>query len=630
MLSLHGASASVGPVWGHSYELGGEEGFPYGAWLVQPTNRWHWGTDWEGPGLDNAFGALHYVCDALPGAPGNGTEKRRTHSLDDTQVLVTGHSMGGHGCFVFASHFPDLLLGAACASGWPSLNSYSGDSHSGLLDGTRRGLLEEARFEHAADFLHENLKGVPMLVIYGSKDDNVPPLQPRNMVRLLESDGQDKTTVEAVELPGVGHWFGQGEPALAHWFRQRLNASLARGTYLPELPEYFEFTVTSPTTYGSRGSLKVLQQINAAEPGRIFVQRCPAAALNATACSGIATLDAGSDDFGDPFWRVETFNVRRLALKPRQGQRPPRALWVDGTMFASSSLLAAKCAHLCRFGSAAWKVCGVGSDGCDWETVQRGGSQVGAGPVHSALRGAPLCLGFGAGQRSQAVALANKLYFVSRYAPRVIDASSASFEGDRWDLPGECASANLLLMGSPSDNAWTNRFACAFPYIRFADAGSSDAGRAFILEGSSYSAGGTGLLALGHLSSKLALLVYGTDDKGLAQAVAAVPVASGHHGADFLVLGPSAAWEGEGGILAAGYLTPLWQVSSSSWTEPEHPFQRVKGLSAALTSHCPAETQALTKSDSDLEGSFWPRSASCPFGFAAVAAVIMLSSFDVP
>ena len=26
------------------------EGFPYGAWLVQPTNRWHWGTDWEGPG----------------------------------------------------------------------------------------------------------------------------------------------------------------------------------------------------------------------------------------------------------------------------------------------------------------------------------------------------------------------------------------------------------------------------------------------------------------------------------------------------------------------------------------------------------------------------------------------------
>ena len=67
------------------------------------------------------------------------------------------------------------------------------------------------------------------------------------------------------------------------------------------------------------------------------------------------------------------------------GQTMPRALWVDGclvkesigqqgdpahvgfserrkgTMFASSSLLASKCAHLCRFGKeAAWRVCGAG------------------------------------------------------------------------------------------------------------------------------------------------------------------------------------------------------------------------------------------------------------------------------
>eukprot|EP00439_Symbiodinium_sp_Y106_P055501 s1101_g7.t1 len=147
----------------------------------------------------------------------------------------------------------DLLLGAACASGWPSLNSYAGDSHSGLLDGTRCGLLEEARFEHAADsrrltasstnadgdFAHENLVGVPMLVIYGSKDDdNVPPTQPRNMVRLLESAGQKDSTVTAVELPGVGHWFGQDEPSLAKWFQERLNTS--GDLRLPELPEYFD------------------------------------------------------------------------------------------------------------------------------------------------------------------------------------------------------------------------------------------------------------------------------------------------------------------------------------------------------------------------------------------------------
>ena len=49
-------------------------------------------------------------------------------------------------------------------------NSYAGDMHSTLLDGSRRGLLEESRSEHSADFAHGNLRGVPLLVIYGSKD----------------------------------------------------------------------------------------------------------------------------------------------------------------------------------------------------------------------------------------------------------------------------------------------------------------------------------------------------------------------------------------------------------------------------------------------------------------------------
>eukprot|EP00439_Symbiodinium_sp_Y106_P047142 s1101_g6.t1 len=275
----------------------------------------------------------------------------------------------------------------------------------------------------------------------------------------------------------------------------------------------------------------------------------------------------------------------------------------------------------------------------DWEAVQRGGLQAGAGPVHAALRRAPLCLAFGAGQRSQAVTLANKLYFVSRYAPRVIDASGANFVGDRWDLPGECASANLLLIGSPSENAWTSRFSCAFPYLQFVRPESNDAGhvRAYaccesttaqvfdLVFSQTVDAASIRLLAVGPLPSrKLALLVYGTDEKGLAQAVAAVPVTSGRHGADFLVLGPSAAWKGEGGILAAGYLTPLWQISSSGWAEPEHPFEGGGGLGSTPAAHCSVEMEA-TKSDVDLEGNFWPRSGgSVQRLAAAVAAVAVL------
>ncbi|CAE7241673.1 unnamed protein product, partial [Symbiodinium sp. KB8] len=215
--------------------------------------------------------------------------------------------------------------------------------------------------------------------------------------------------------------------------------------------------------------------------------------------------------------------------------------------------------------------------------------------------------------------LANKLYFVSRYAPRaasVIDASGANFVGDRWDLPGECASANLLLIGSPSENAWTSLDLVFSQSEEVAKKGASHSEafrRSFILDGTSYSANGTGLLAVGPLPSrKLALLVHGTDEKG----------------ADFLVLGSSAAWKGEGGILAAGYLTPLWQISSSGWAEPEHPFEGGGGLGSTPAAHCSVEMEAITKSDMDLEGNFWPRSGgSVQRVAAAVAAVPLLTEF---
>ncbi|CAE7794301.1 unnamed protein product [Symbiodinium sp. CCMP2592] len=84
-------------------------------------------------------------------------------------------------------------------------------------------------------------------------------------------------------------------------------------------------------------------------------------------------------------------------------------------------------------------------------------------------------------------------------------------------------------------------------------------------------------------------------------------------GADFLVLGPSAAWKGEGGILAAGYLTPLWQISSSGWAEPEHPFEGGGGLGSTPAAHCSVEMEAITKSDVDLEGQ-WIEGQHTSFG----------------
>jgi len=614
VLSLHGAAVSMGPGWGNNYNYDSDisnatDGFPYPAWLVQPTNRWHWGTDWEGPGFDNAIAALNFAKEALPGAPGADSleEKQKRTGLDATRVLVTGHSMGGHGCFVFSTHFPDQVVGAACASGWPSLNSYSYNSHTQLLDASRSGLLEAPRYEHAADFSASNLQGVPMLVIYGSKDNNVPPTEPRTMVRLVDS-ASPNTSLKDVELPNIPHWFSQNIPPMRSFFEEHLKpGDDADGTLrMPGLPKVFDFTVTSPETYGSRGNLQLLQQLDGSKPARFFVHRCRGVDDGCEdAMSALPNMEYSSAE-RDAIWQVDTFNVRRFTLKaPVPGREWPRALLVDGTMFAEDAIRLHEHGHFCRANpKEAWKICGAAGEGRSWEHLQRT-----AGPIHMALRRAPICIahGSGSGQAEQAIFLANKMYFVSRYAPAIIDASKQT------SVPSECSKANLLLLGSPSENSWVKNMKCSFPYLHF-----SEHGRGFSIDGHAYSASRSGLLALGSLpEGRLALLIHGVDAEGLAQAVTAVPVTSGRHGADYMVFGPDSGWKGEGGILAAGYLDSLWQVSSSSWGEPEHSTSPITHLvkdkvPAGLDPACAGQRTLLDASDEEISaGQSWTtRSAS--------------------
>jgi len=623
LLSLHGASVSIGPVWGLTYNYNGDlanasDGFPFPAWLVQPTNRWHWGTDWEGPGFDNAISALNFAKEALPGAPGTDSleDKQKRIGLDATRIVVTGHSMGGHGCFVFATHFPDLLLGAACASGWASMNSYSQTTtHSRLLDGSRRGLLEAPRYEHAADFSASNLEGLPMLIIYGSKDDNVPPAEPRSMNRLVDSASANSSALQNVELPNFPHWFGQNSEPMPQFFEDRLKPSESdESVQMPGLPQVFEFTVTNPTTYGSRGSLQLLQQLDGAKPARFFVRRCNEAAADCDAAMNALREHGGKLDSNpterDAVWQVDTFNVRRFALRAAAPGRPwPRALLVDGTMFTEDEMSISEHSHFCRAHpkEGSWKACGAARDGRSWEHLQKG--PIASGPVHMALRRAPICIahGSGTGQAEEALLLANKMYFVSRYTAMIFNAGDEHLPEDTaWQLPSRCSKAHLLLFGLPSENMWVKNLKCSFPYLHF-----SDRGHGFSVDGHAYSAEKSGLLALGSLpGGRLALLIHGTDAEGLARAAAAVPVTSGRHGADYMVFGPDSGWKGEGGILAAGYLDSLWQVSSSSWSEPEHatfPLTHLvkDSVPPGLDPACAGQRTLLDASDEEISEGTW-------------------------
>jgi len=654
MLSLHGASVIVSTNWGRNYEFAEKGDFPYPAWLVEPSNRYHWGTDWEGPGFDDGFAAMAYVREHLPGAP---ESVRKNRKADASRMLVTGHSMGGHGCLVFSVHDPDRLLGSACGAPWTNQEHYMGigAKKAALLDPVGQSYMSARTMEHAADYLAANLRGVPLALFYGDSDDNVPVTEPRYMARLVDSFSGDASAVTVVEIPRTQHWFGQDNPDMVTFFSTHLPSD---GSWqLPPLPHSFEWTVVNPATFGTKGNLKLLQLGDASRPGKFFVRRCDSQEASTTerndpVCSDPAASAALRTPKGrgfpeashrDPLWHIETFNVRRFHFaKPSSGGvrgRPlPRAVRIDGTLFDASAIEGADGQHFClaRAGGQglmpAWAICGASEETGRassagvvsprgnrlWESVQRAGPLAGSGPLHMSLRRAPVCIAHGGNPEHKQVALglANQLYFVSRYAVPIVDTSSPKMKSG---APSYCADANLILIGSPEENAWVAQYRCAFPYIKFHDTGAISAAsggknqaRGFTLGGQAYTGPNIGALAVGTLpatTNRLALLVYGTDARGLGRAARRVPITSQQDGGDFLVLGPDAGWQGEGGLLAAGYLDSTWQVkpSAGSWAEPVHSSsesifsQEGMGTDGVQDTHCAAQRAALLASDEEIQ-----------------------------
>jgi len=599
MLSLHGASVIVSGNWGHNYAKSQTDGapFPYPAWLVEPSNRYHWGTDWEGPGYDDGLAAVEYVRQHLPGLGPVDKPKMRA---DTERMLLTGHSMGGHGCLVFSVHDPDRLLGSVCAACWTSQARYVRTGGSGMLDELSGGLLRSRMSEHAADFLSANLRGVPLKVVYGEDDDNVPPREPRYIARLVDSFSGSVEAVERTELPQTGHWFSQNIPPMADFMAAHL---LPARTALPPLPQNFEFTVASVSSFGTKGNLKVLQLSNAGAPGKLFVRRCKRRGDSlAGGCSDEAPLNATSSDAdGDELWYIDTSNVRRFTLNnpPVRGRLLPQLIAVEGMLFNVSASLAKPGQHLClaqpRSQGVAplWRVC---SDTA-WESLQRDGPRTGGGPFHNVLRRSKVCIVHGGGrsQAQQAVVFANKLYFVSRYAVPIIDGSLPEAS---QNAAGYCKDANLVFIGHPQDNRLLDENRCAFPYVRFHEGSSG-----FTLGGVPYTMPGIGLLALGRLpSARLAVVVLGTNSSGLKIAGEHLPITSFRDGADYMVFGPDASWQGEGGVLQAGYLDPLWRPSGASWAEPAHSVKTWGGTSTDGTDdpRCDPVREALLQSDLEI------------------------------
>ena len=163
------------------------------AFVVAPTNRQRYGFDWQDWGRLDALEVLDLV--------------KRSFPIDTTRVYLTGHSMGGHGTWHIALAHPDLFAASAPEAGWTCFQLYIPWflQKSFLFAQPEQITIRDMslREDFTPNFV-ENARNLPIFILQGGSDDNVPPVHSRLFASLLEKLDYE---YHYKELPGKGHWF---------------------------------------------------------------------------------------------------------------------------------------------------------------------------------------------------------------------------------------------------------------------------------------------------------------------------------------------------------------------------------------------------------------------------------------
>lgn len=173
------------------------------AFVACPTNRRPFGFDWQDWGRLDALEVL-------------GTVKER-YPINPDRVQLTGHSMGGHGTWHIGLTHPDLFASASPEAGWTNHELYAPWTWQKsaifaepwqleVRNQALRGDNQLARLENASN--------LPLFILQGGADDNVPAFQARLYAARLQQLGFD---YRYVEVPGKPHWWADSGVACVNW-----------------------------------------------------------------------------------------------------------------------------------------------------------------------------------------------------------------------------------------------------------------------------------------------------------------------------------------------------------------------------------------------------------------------------
>ncbi|MCC7102911.1 MAG: prolyl oligopeptidase family serine peptidase [Fimbriimonadaceae bacterium] len=187
VLSLHGASVeAIGQAQAY-----GQKDF---CDIICPTNRRPFGFNWEGIGRKDALEVL--------------SDARWLANYDPDRIMLTGHSMGGHGTWHLGANYPNIFAAIAPCAGWISFDTYAGGANYDLDDPVQKLL---ARGNQTSDtlLLKANFSQYQSVYIHhGGADETVPITEARKMRDELTPVAK----VTYSEVPGMGHWF-DNDPA---------------------------------------------------------------------------------------------------------------------------------------------------------------------------------------------------------------------------------------------------------------------------------------------------------------------------------------------------------------------------------------------------------------------------------
>ncbi|MBD3337308.1 MAG: prolyl oligopeptidase family serine peptidase [Candidatus Eisenbacteria bacterium] len=247
ILTLHGASVEA-------YKQARAYGSKSWAYIVAPTNRRPYGFDWHDWGRLDALEVLDLALDSYP--------------VDSNRVCLTGHSMGGHGTWAVGVHHVSRFAAAGPSAGWSHFDLYVPMLlRRGRLAGdpVYENLWRRMRAGELVPLHLDNLRRIPVFVLHGGDDDNVPPTHGRFLARELARRGG---RVTYVEVPGKGHWWDDD--------RERPGAACVDYPAMMELfrdarrepwPTEVEFTLSDVTIDGGRRAwVEVLEQTEPLRP----------------------------------------------------------------------------------------------------------------------------------------------------------------------------------------------------------------------------------------------------------------------------------------------------------------------------------------------------------------------------